>query len=58
MIQKPEDAKNALFSWINSDWWISLVCVNDDILEAPAETDALIREWEGQRWGHKAAWER
>lgn len=58
MIQKPQDANDLLFSWMDSDWGISLACVNDDIAEQHEETDALIREWEDKRWGKKAAWER
>ncbi|KAF7964819.1 hypothetical protein HWV62_2737 [Athelia sp. TMB] len=58
MIQQPSDVTKHLFGWMARDWWLSLVCVNDDIVKEPARSDALIRQWEGARWPVQAAWER
>ncbi|KAF7972373.1 hypothetical protein HWV62_18078 [Athelia sp. TMB] len=58
MIQQPSDVTKHLFGWMARDWWLSLVCVNDDIMKDPARSDALIRQWEAARWPAPAAWER
>ncbi|KAF7977227.1 hypothetical protein HWV62_4507 [Athelia sp. TMB] len=58
MIQQPSDVTRHLFGWMARDWWLSLVCANNEVVKEPARSDALIRQWEGARWLALAAWER
>ena len=36
---------------------IMMLCLNDDISIQPERADMILRQWEGQKWPRKAAWE-
>ncbi|KAH7335291.1 hypothetical protein B0J17DRAFT_669472 [Rhizoctonia solani] len=63
MLRNPNSMK-ALFSRLEKKTQpddtiqdIMMLCLNDDISLQPERADALLREWEGQRWPRKAEWE-
>ncbi|KAG8709620.1 Xanthine phosphoribosyltransferase 1 [Ceratobasidium sp. 423] len=63
MLRNPNSMKalfNRLEKKVHADDAIQdilMLCLNDDISVQPERADALLREWEAQRWPRKAAWE-
>ncbi|CAE6481932.1 unnamed protein product [Rhizoctonia solani] len=63
MLRNPNSMKalfNRLEKKIHADDTIQdimMLCLNDDISIQPERADAVLREWEAQRWPRKAAWE-